>query len=246
MHDTDDGVGHELGQALDPRNLARGGHDHRQQLAGAAALADDEVAQVALAAPLVVGGQPELARPPLEGAADVVRRVRGDVAVVDRDQAVPAAEPVVAEPRPVRALRPRVLDLVAVAVEALGRDHRLGLDPLEAADALKRIGHLGVLVAQLLGVVEVLPGAAAANAEVGAARLDPAGPGLEQLDGLGLGVAALELRHPGADAVAREPPGDEDDQLAVPRDAAAAVRQPVDPQLDLLTTRKRCHAVTSV
>jgi hypothetical protein len=32
----------------------------------------------------------------------------------------------------------------------------------------------------------------------------------------------------------------------VPGDAAAAVRQPVDPQLDLLPTRKRPHALTSV
>src|SRR4029079_3018701 len=65
-------------------------------------------------------------------------------------------------------------------------------------------------------------------------------------DRLGLGVAALELCDAGADAVAGEPAGYEHDQLAVAGDAAAAVRQPVDPELDLLTTRDRSHALTSL
>jgi hypothetical protein len=241
VDDARDPLRDELRQALDPRYLARGGHEHRQQLAGAPALAHDEVAQVAPAAALVVRGQAELGRPPLEGAADVVGRVRGYVAVVDGDQAVPAAEPVVAEPRPAGPFRPRVLDLVAVAVEILGRDHGLRLEAVEPADPLERVGDLRVLVAQLLGVPEVLPGTAAADAEVRAAGLHPARPRLEQLDRLRLGVPALELRDAGADAVAGEPAGDEDDQLAVPGDAAAAVREPVDPKLDLLTTRDACH-----
>ena len=241
VHDADHRVRDELGQALDSRHGPRRGHEHRQQLAGAAALADDEVAQVALAAALVVGGQVELRRPALECAAHVVRGVRGDVAVVDGDQPVPAAQAVVAETGPVGALRPGVLDLVAIAVQVLRGDDRLGLDAGEPADALERVGHLVVLVPQLLGVVEVLPGTAAADAEVGAARLDPPRPRLEQLDRVGLGIPALELRHPRADAVARKPSGDEHDQLAVPGDAAAAVGQPVDPELDLLTTRKDCH-----
>ena len=113
----------------------------------------------------------------------------------------------------------------------------------EAAQPLEGVDHLGVLVPQLLGIVEVLPGAASADAEVGAARIHPAGPRLEQLDRPRLGVTALELRHPRPHAVAGERLRDEDDELAVPGDAAPAVRQPVDDELDLLVADEgRRHA----
>ncbi len=72
VHHADDARRQELGQPVGAGDLARRGHEHRQQLAGAYALAHDQVAQVARAAALVVGGQAELARPLHERAADVV------------------------------------------------------------------------------------------------------------------------------------------------------------------------------
>jgi len=54
-----------------------------------------------------------------------------------------------------------------------------------------------------------------------------------------LGVAALELRHPGPHPVARERARDEDHQLSVAGDAAAAEREAVDREVDLLAAMKR-------
>ncbi len=244
VNDADDARRQQLGQPVDGRDVARRRHEHRQELARRRPFAHDEVAQPAAARALVVGLEPLLPRPPLERPADVVGDVGDDVAVVDGDQPVPAAELMEPERRAVGPLRPRVLDLVAVAVELLRSDHRLGLDAGEAADPLERIDDLGVLVPQLLGVVEVLPGTAAADAEVRTAGVDPARAGLEQLDRPRLGIAALELRHPGANAVARERPRDEDHQLAVAGDAAPAVGETVDDELDLLIPDERAHPVS--
>ena len=121
---------------------------------------------------------------------------------------------------------------------ALGRGRSARARLSKPPRPLERVVDLGVLVPHLLGVVEVLPGAAAADAEVRAARLHPARAGLEQLDRAGLGVAALELRDAGAHAVAGKRPRDEDHQLAVPGDAAAAVGERVDGEVDLLTAVK--------
>jgi hypothetical protein len=93
-------------------------------------------------------------------------------------------------------------------------------------------------VPHLLGVVEVLPRAPAAHAEVGAARRHPARAGLEHLDRERLGVPALELRDAGPHPVAGERPRDEDDELAVAGDAAAAEGQAVDLEVDLLAAVK--------
>jgi len=52
------------------------------------------------------------------------------------------------------------------------------------------------------------------------------------------------FRAPGADAVAGQGPRDEDHQLAVPGDAAPAVGQAVDDELDLLIPLKGAHPVS--
>ena len=67
-----------------------------------------------------------------------------------------------------------------------------------------------------------------------ARRLDPLRAGLEHVDRERLGVAALDLRHARADAVARQPAPDEDDESVQPRDAVPAVGERVDLELDLL------------
>ena len=92
---------------------------------------------------------------------------------------------------------------------------------------------------ELRGVVEVLPGAPAADAEVRARRLDAARARLEQLDGARLGVAALVLRDARPHAVAGQRAGDEHHQLAVPGDAPPAVGEAVDGELELLARGRR-------
>src|SRR6185437_10249451 len=91
----------------------------------------------------------------------------------------------------------------------------------------------------LLGVVQILPGAAAAYAEVLAAGGDAPRACLQQLDRTRLGVAALELGDPG--------PGqrlcNEHDQLAVTGDAAPAVGEAVDHKLQLLVAGECGHGL---
>ena len=77
------------------------GHEHRQELTRGGSLAHDEVAQPAAARALVVRLEPLLPRPALERPANVVGGVGDDVAVVDGDQPVPAAELMEAERRAV-------------------------------------------------------------------------------------------------------------------------------------------------
>ena len=95
-------------------------------------------------------------------------------------------------------------------------------------------------------VGEVLETAAAAGREVLARRLDALRPGVDDLDRLGLGVAALHLRHARANRVARQPAPHEDDEAAEPCDAgtgrpALAVGERVDLELDLLPALHRCR-----
>src|SRR5581483_3401498 len=69
------------------------------------------------------------------------------------------------------------------------------------------------------------------------------GPRLDDLGRDRFRVTALHLRDPRADAVAWEPAADEDDEPVEPRDAVPAVRERVDPELDLLVAcdRRRGH-----
>ena len=66
-----------------------------------------------------------------------------------------------------------------------------------------------------------------------ARRVDPQRAGLDDLGRERLGVIPLHLRHPGADAVARQAAPDEDDEAVEARDAVAAVRERVDVELEL-------------
>ena len=86
---------------------------------------------------------------------------------------------------------------------------------------------------QLRLVVEVLPAAAAARAEVRAGGLDPVGALLQGLDRDRVAVASLDLRDASAHAVAGQGPVDEQDEVVEPRDAAPAEGQRADDELDL-------------
>ena len=76
--------------------------------------------------------------------------------------------------------RPGVLELVAVGVLAHGRHDRLDRRVRQRRDALERVQHLLLLVLELPLVAQVLPAAAAADAEVRARRLDAIGPARER------------------------------------------------------------------
>ena len=116
----------------------------------------------------------------------------------------------------------------------LARDDRLERRLGDAAEPLQRVAHLRLLRLDLRLVGEILEAAAAAGGEVGARRLDPVRRRLEHVDGERLGVAALHLRHARADAVARQPAADEDDEAVQARDAVAAVGERLDVELELL------------
>ena len=64
--------------------------------------------------------------------------------------------------------------------------------------------------------------------------VDAARRRLDDIDGERLREAALHLRHPRTDAVAREPAADEDDEPVEARDAVAAVGERVDLKLDFV------------
>src|SRR6201999_3344806 len=102
-------------------------------LAGAPALADDEVAQNALAGGRVVGGDVLHPRPFAHPVAGRVAGFRGELAVVDVDDQVPAAARVEAEGDalvggPDGTLAEGVLELVAVPPLFEGADDRLHLE----------------------------------------------------------------------------------------------------------------------
>ena len=120
------------------------------KLPGAAALADDEVAQhPQLLAPLV-GGNPLAPRPLADLVAGRVVALRGQQAVLDVDHLGPAAAAVEAERQPAVALAERVLELVAVAPFEGGglgrlelearRGRRGGAGPRRPACASRRAG----------------------------------------------------------------------------------------------------------
>ena len=194
---------------------------------------------------LVVGLEHLLARPLDRRGANRVAELGREQAALDRQQLVPAAGAVEAERRAVRCACERVLELVAVAVDLLGRDDRLEWRLTEAGDANKRVFDLRRFRLALHFVGEILETAAAAGAEVGAGRLDAARAGLQHLDRLGLGVAALHLGDAGTDEIAGKPAADEEDEALQPRDAVAAKGERLDPELELLFFRDgRGHRTT--
>ena len=71
-------------------------------------------------------------------------------------------------------------------------------------------------------------------AEVLAGRLDPAGPGFEHLDHVGLGVAALQLGYTSAHQIAGQSAAHEDDEAVQARDAIPAKSERFDTELELL------------
>ena len=158
------------------------------QVAGAAALADDEVAQEALLRAAVVGVE-ALRRAPTRrrGGAASLTRLGGEQVVLDVDDLLPRAGLVeAADERAVLAGAERVLELVAVA-PLLGRgDDRLELEAVELADAPQRVVDLLGLDLELLLVRQHLPRRARM---LGRGRLDAVGRRLEDLDRARLGVA---------------------------------------------------------
>src|SRR5207244_11005968 len=112
-----------------------------------AALADDQVAEVAAAVGLRVRGEALLARPVADRVADPVAGVGRQPAALDLEHLVPAAGPVEAERRAVGRGRERVLLLVAVVEDLrLAGEDLLHRRVHEAADPAKRLDDLGLLL----------------------------------------------------------------------------------------------------
>ena len=126
--------------------------------------------------------EPFLARPVAHAVADRVAEIGRQPAALDLEHLVPAPRLVKAERRPVRCLRERVLELVAVVEDRLGGndllERRLG-DPSEPA---QRVLHLPLLLLELRLVREILEAAAAARGIVRARRLDALRPRREHVD----------------------------------------------------------------
>ncbi len=169
-----------------------------------------------------------------------VAQLGGEQAVVHREHLVAAGgsvEP--AHESAVGRIAEGVLELVAITPLFDRRDDRLELEALEAANALERLAHLGLLDLQLTLVGDDLPG----DPRVRSAGGDPLGARREHLDGARVGVAALALVHDRPHAVAGDRTGDEHHVaaavlpggvLAQPRHALAAERQRVDLELQLI------------
>ena len=119
------------------------------------------------------------------------------------------------------------------------------LDVREPADAHERVADLAGLRRELRLVGEVLEAAAAAGRVMGARSLDALGARLDDFDCERLGMAALDLRDPCPHRVARQAAANEDDEAVQPRDAVAAVRERVDPDVDLLVDlHRRGHGLS--
>ena len=147
-----------------------------------------------------------------------------------------------AEVGAVVGLGERELELVAVAVDLVGRDGRLHGRVGDVAEAPQRLAHLVDLRLELRLVREILEPAAATLTEVRAARLDAARARLQQLRAERLGVALLDLRHLGAHEIARQAALHEDDEAVPARDTVAAVGERVDAELELLSLGyRRAH-----
>ena len=220
--------------AVGALEVARGGDEHDQRLAGVPALADDQMTEIALLALLVEGRQALGPRPGLHRLADPVAEVGRQPAALDVEHLVPAARAVEAEAeRAVLERRERVLELVAIVEDGRGRDRGLELD-LEPPDARERVGDLVSLGVELRLVGEVLEATAPALGVVLTGRLDARCPGLDDGDRDRLRVALLHLRHPRAHDVSRKRAIHEDDEPVQAGDAAPAVGERVDAEIDLL------------
>ncbi len=100
----------------------------------------------------------------------------------------------------------------------------------QAADAAKGVDHEAFLPAQLLGVGQVLPGAAATVAEMGAERGALRGRGFEHGVQRGLGEAALHRGQPGPYPLAGQAARHEHDAALVAAHGAAARGKAVNGQ----------------
>ena len=183
---------------------------------------------------LVVGLEPLGARPVARRLPDRVPEIGRQPAAPDVEHLVPAPGAVEAEGRPLRGLRERVLELVPVVEDGLGRHDRLERRIIEPADPAQRVLDLLGLGRDLRLVREILEAAAAAIRVVLARRLDPRRARLDDLDGERLGVVALHPRHARAHGVARQPALDEEDEAVQARDAVPAVGERLDLELELL------------
>ena len=116
--------------------------------------------------------------------------------------------------------------------------------PVEAAEPLERVHHLGLLLLELALVRQHLP----RRARMRRPRLDPVGRRLEQLGHARLAIAPLALEDTRAYAVTRDRALHEQDIAAGARDAAAAVGERLDHELELVADRRAgaclglCHA----
>ena len=142
------------------------------QLAGAAALADDEVAQqAALVAAVPGAAAPARAPTPSTCSRAALPRSEASRQSVDRHDLVEAAGRVeAAHELAVRAGAERVLELVAVAPLLDGGHDRVLLEPVELADPAQRVADLLGLDLELALVGEHLPRRAGMVGDVGAIR----------------------------------------------------------------------------
>jgi hypothetical protein len=141
-----------------------------------------------------------------------------------------------AERRAVRPRGPGELHLVAVPEGRDGGDDRVELEVRLVADALERVPHLRGLVAQLRLVVEVLPAAATAGAEIRARGLDAVGAALQHLHGHCVAVPPLHLGDARAHPVARQGPIDEQHEVVEACNAASPEGERAHGELDLATS----------
>ena len=107
-----------------------------------------------------------------------------------------------------------VFEFVAVTENAFGAAYGAHAVAVDGADALEHVAHLTLLGFELAGVVEHLPLAAAADAEVGAADGDALGGILLYGHRFALAVGFLAFEEFDVGHIARHDEGDEDD-LAV-------------------------------
>ena len=218
-----------LGEAVEVDGLV-GGDEAHLQLARAAALADDEVAQQPGRGAAVVGAQAALPAPRQRRLARRRCRARRRAGSRRPPRSAPRSRARGSRTR-ARRRRPSRRSTRACcgsatarrrARSARARSRRGG----RCAAARRRPG--SALISQLALVGQHLP----RRAGVVGARRDALGAGLEHLDGPRLGVRALALGDLGADAVAGHGAADEDRRSRRP-----CARRPAPPWAKLSTRR---------
>ena len=134
---------------------------------------------------------------------------RCDVAGVRPPSAGPSGRPRgIPAPAPSGRLRPRVLELVAVAPDLAGRlDRRAGGSPPAAPAAPGRRLPAPACGAAARRSPDPARRSRRIRRSARSGRVDASRPRLQQLDGARLGVAPLELRHPRPHAVAGQRAG---------------------------------------